>query len=416
MDGKLKNILFICVDCLREDYVSSECLNTPYFDSLSSQGTYFSNMYATTSTTTPSVASIFTGYYSENNGVTTLRDVSLNPDIDTLAEVLQQNGYSTYAMVTGPLVGDTKLNRGFDEYHYRNQEKTTFGPWSSDLVDKIKSFPQPFFCYLHLWEIHKPICVPSGFDKPKFGKSAYSRSLAALDRKLEMISELTPEDTIIMLHGDHGESISYRDSFFQHALRRLIRVRLRYNRQIDTRNIERLIDRIVARIDGSPYIDRFFEDGHGENIFDFVMNVPYLYKLPDDTGQNITAQVRQVDIFPTILSLIDVEYDFTPLDGKPMTPVDELQDRPAYMRACGTSLKGENNWIRGVRKNGKKFIEYQHLNWEDELFDIQSDPYELSPISCNFDQEQFRNEFPDNELSLKDELQIDNLLEDLGYL
>jgi arylsulfatase A-like enzyme len=69
-------------------------------------------MVSTTTTTTPSVASYLTGRYSENNGINTHHNVNLRDDIETLGERFRSEGYNTYAMVTGPLVEETGLDRG----------------------------------------------------------------------------------------------------------------------------------------------------------------------------------------------------------------------------------------------------------------------------------------------------------------
>ncbi|MFB6185887.1 MAG: alkaline phosphatase family protein, partial [Halobacteriaceae archaeon] len=75
------NIVFICVDCLREDILRRSRTDTPFIDMLRTNGTYFSNLFATTSTTTPSVASIMTGLYSESNGVVSLQRGELRPSV-----------------------------------------------------------------------------------------------------------------------------------------------------------------------------------------------------------------------------------------------------------------------------------------------------------------------------------------------
>ncbi|SDL08578.1 sulfatase family protein [Natronorubrum texcoconense] len=411
------NILFICVDCLREDFVTSDMSDTPFIDELVDDSIYFENMFSTTTTTTPCIASILTGCYSEKNGVNTHDGVSLNEDIKTLGEVLQSEGYSTYAMPTGPLVEETQLARGFDEYWYRDRRNYLNGEWGSTALEQIETLREPFFLFMHLWETHEPVHVPDEYDSAEYGEYPYARALSALDRQLERVVDHIPDDTLIVLHGDHGESITYRQSFLQHALRRIFRVRLQYKRGIDTRAFERKVNRLVEYVSESPIPDRYFESGHGENISDFAANVPFLISHPDIQSASVSEQVRQVDIFPTILDLLDIDFEMSgQIDGESLHPPDSISDRDAYIRACGTSLKGEQNWKRGIRSNRMKYIEYPNCDWEPEVYDLESDPNELSPLE-NADEEiqALQAKMPDDELMQVDQLEIKELLADLGY-
>lgn len=106
-------------------------------------------MYSTASTTTPCVASIFTGQYSEKNGVNSHDSVSLNQRSETLAEIFKRNGYDTHAFPTGPIVDKTDLNRGFDEFNYRDRNKNLDDLWGEEVKSKIMSFQEPFFICIY---------------------------------------------------------------------------------------------------------------------------------------------------------------------------------------------------------------------------------------------------------------------------
>ncbi len=411
------NIVIICIDCLREDFVSSDETDTPFIDSLIEKGIYFENMFATTTTTTPCVASMLTGCYSEKNGVNTHDSVSLNEEILTLGEVLQSEQYTTYAMPTGPLVKETQIDRGFDEYWYRNRRLYLDEDWGDTAIERVKNLKQPFFLFFHLWEAHEPVHVPPEYDSEEYGRYPYARAISALDRELETFVEQLPDDTVVMLHGDHGESVTSRGSFIHHALRRIFRVRMQYHRGIDTRPVERAINRLVESVAPSAVPDRYFESGHGENISDFTANVPFLISHSEYQPATVSEQVRQVDIFPTILDILDIDPDLDyQLDGETLLPLEELEDREAYIRACGTSLKGEQNWKRGVRTDDMKYVEYPNLEWEPEVYDLKEDPKELSPVK-NADEKikTLQNTMPKTELMDVEQLEIEELLEDLGY-
>lgn len=409
-----RNLLFVCIDCLRGDFVGTDHADTPFLDGLVADGLDFTEMYATATTTTPCVASLFTGRYSEHNGVASLETARLDEGVPTLADSLSAAGYETMAQVTGPLVADTDLDRGFDTYAYRDRREELLGDWFDDAADALDGLSEPFFCYLHLWEIHDPVRVPEAFDDPEHGETPYARTLAALDRGLERLCDRLPEDTVVAVHGDHGEAIAYRDSPLS-WLAKFCRTGLRYGLGLDTRSLER---RLKRRFDRDPSIpDHFMEDGHGENTFDFTANVPFVLAGPGIESDTVDAQVRQVDVAPTLLDLLGVDGPLTDgsTDGESLLPAAAVRDRDAYVRACGKSLLREANWQRAIRTPGHKYVTYPDRDWDDELYDLDADPRELRPIDDDRVAARLRRRLPEEGLADGEKLEIDDLLADLGY-
>lgn len=408
-----KNLLFVCVDCLRSDFVGTEHADTPFIDNLAATGTDYRDMYASATTTTPSVTSFMTGTYSEHNGVYSLEKARLNDSVPTLAEHLSTAGYDTTAMVTGPIIADTGLNRGFDEYMYRDYSEELVGNWFDEAVATLDSLEEPFFCYLHLWEIHNPVRVPDGFDDPEYGRYPYARTLSALDRALGRLCDHLPSNTGIALHGDHGEAIGYHDSYL-HKILKFLRTGLRYGLGVDTREIERRLKDQFNRDLSIP--DHFMEDGHGENVFDFVSNVPFLLSGPDIDTATVNTQVRQIDIFPTLLDYLDVDLgQDRSIDGESLLPPDSVGDRDAYIRACGKSLLREANWQRAIRAANHKYVDYENRDWNYELYDLAADPNELDPIKDDRIATRLKQRMPEKKIRDDALLEIDDLLQDLGY-
>jgi arylsulfatase A-like enzyme len=409
----LPNLLFICVDCLRSDFVGTEHADTPFIDRLAERGLTYTVMSATATTTTPCVASFMTGTYSERNGVYSLEEARLDESVPTLAEHLSDAGYDTTALVTGPIVADTGLDRGFETYAYRDRRDELVGDWFEEAASAVNELEEPFFCYLHLWEIHDPVRVPEGYESAQYGDSPYARALAALDRSLDSFCRRLPDDTAIALHGDHGEAIAYRGSTL-HRVAKFLRTGVRYGFGIDTRRIERRLKRRFGR--DPPIPDHVMEDGHGENVFDFVSNVPFVVAGPGVESATVGSQVRQVDIMPTLLDLVGIEPDVDPpIDGESLRPASGVTDRDAYIRACGKSLLREKNWQRAVRAGGYKYVEYPDRDWPYELYDLSADPLELFPLEDERVATRLRSRIPEEGARDSEKLAIDGLLKDLGY-
>jgi arylsulfatase A-like enzyme len=355
-----------------------------------------------------------TGTYSEYNGINSLTECSLNKDITTMPEHLSRNGFNTIGLVTGPITEETGLNRGFDQFHYREEDKSLSEDWLATASEKIRSISEPFFAYLHLWELHREIAVPSKFDKSTYGGTDYGRMLSALDRSIEKLVAQLPENTLVVIHGDHGESIRKRNSPIRRKLKKYRDV-YRYERGKDTRQYERILNRIT-RFGEHPFVDHYIEDGHGETIYDFMTNVPFIFSGSEIPSSQVTAQCRQIDVFPTILDYFSINPPNS-VRGESLLN-GEINDRPAYIRACGTSLRGKNNWQRGVRAEGYKYVEYPNMDWEPELYDLNKDPAEFYNIASQNKEmiSSMKRHLPDKSLDDSDKINIQDRLEELGYL
>jgi len=410
----MKNIFLVCVDCLRQDFVDGPHAETPFIDSRIKSGTFFESMYATATTTTPAVASVLTGCYSETNGVHSLRNVDLDSEVTTLAEALSSAGYTTVGLTTGPLDPKTGIDRGFDEYHFRDAQADLFSSWFDVAQKRIENLDEPFFVYLHLWEIHHPIETPPAYDNSTYGSTPYGRTLSALDDRLATLAKSLPAETLFALYGDHGESISTRNNYLVKPFK-LLRDKVRFGWGVDTRPVTRPLDRLLSeRL--STYPDHAFEDGHGQCVFDFTSNVPFVLEGPGVPDERVSAQVRQIDIFPTLLEMLDVSYEEQAIDGKSLLPPDEVADRVAYTRGCGESLRGEKNWMRSVRIDEQRYIEFPNREeWQPECYDLDADPWEIEPLD-DCDYRRFRRAFPFADLGDVEEIDIDERLRDLGYL
>ena len=128
--GGTCNIVLITIDTLRADHLSCygyERKTSPVIDAIAENGIVCSNVYAPSSWTAPSMTSLFTSVYPINHGVVHgigyTEDNALNvqeifsPDLTTLAEVLQANGYSTFGVSANPHLSEKfRFDRGFEYF------------------------------------------------------------------------------------------------------------------------------------------------------------------------------------------------------------------------------------------------------------------------------------------------------------
>jgi arylsulfatase A-like enzyme len=119
------NVLVLVVDTLRADHLSSygyALPTSPNLDRFAQSGALFENAFSTSSWTLPSHASLLTGAYPHEHGVT---DMKSHPPYDhrfpTIAEVFSQHGYRTGAFSANTVYFTRDMGFGpgfahFDDY------------------------------------------------------------------------------------------------------------------------------------------------------------------------------------------------------------------------------------------------------------------------------------------------------------
>jgi choline-sulfatase len=314
---------------------------------LAHDGLRFTEAFTPSPITNTSHASILTGLLPGSHGVTDFA-VPLSPGHPTVAELLKRNSYRTAAFI-GAVILDSKtlapgFDRGFDFYDNFPEHPRTKERWGrverrgAEVVQHAEAWltrhpTGPHFMWVHLYDPHDPYEPPAPYsqtykDRLYDGEIAYADS--ALGQFIAYLKQTGRyRNSIIVVVGDHGEGLGEHN-----------------------------------------------EDTHGIFLYDSTTHVPLIVKLPGsiDAGRVVSAQVRTVDIVPTILELASAP-DLERRDGESLTVYFagvEKSGRPAFGE---TDYPLRFGWapLRSVRDEGFKFIEAPR----PELFDLQSDPAEL---------------------------------------
>ena len=159
------NVLLIVVDTLRADHVGAYGSKhaTPNIDGLAARGVTFKRTYSHIPITGPSHSSLFTALLPFEHGVHNNGQI-LDPQFQTLAEILGDDGRSTAAVVSlGVLKRKFGLSRGFETY------RDDFGlDWMKDagevneeifeILDEMSA--KPYFLWVHYSDPHEPYAPP----------------------------------------------------------------------------------------------------------------------------------------------------------------------------------------------------------------------------------------------------------------
>ncbi len=381
------NIIFLLVDCLRADRaLGRRSAVTPVLDSLRERGTTFLQVIASASSTTPCVAGIFTGLYPFAHGLQALTGLKLRPDSKTLASRLTDMGYHTVAEATGPLSPETGLHQGFACFTCRDRREYLSGRWGDDLIERLAggAWPEPWFLFLHVWELHLPRRVPPEFNSERYGATLYDRALSALDGRIGEVLAAAGPDTLALVHGDHGEGLMERPweatllRLWQPIKSRLPGGLLRAVYRRGTRLFER--GRRTSQFSGM---------GHAFELYDYLVRVPLIVRGPGvPAGLLIEDQVRQVDILPTLCELVGGQQDWSDLHGRSLLPALRGEHMPpvaAYSEEHGVAT--EAGGIQGkisLRQPPYKLVCSADLDPATAaLFDLANDPDESRSVAAD---------------------------------
>ncbi|MCX6799444.1 MAG: sulfatase-like hydrolase/transferase [Candidatus Diapherotrites archaeon] len=365
----MPNVVFVLVDCANLDaFLGKTNAKTPFLDRLRKESTVFTQAVSVSSMTNACAASVLTGTHRFKHNVATGGEEALSRDVKTLAEAFKEKSYWTVAEATGSLLKEVGFDRGFDDYNFRDCSKTIYSAWGEGFFKKLALLKKgpPFFLLLHLMELHRPRYMTKEFNKAKYGKTAYEKSLSCLDRYLEkifMVLDLTGE-TLFVLTADHGEKVpqnkveEYLNQLFiaSYAILRKLKFSKKY----------------------------FSGESHGTDLGETVIRVPLLFQgkmFPK--GKVIGPQVAQVDIPLTIADAVNISLG-KETDGQSLMPLvrgEPLNERAAFIEERGIKLQ-RSEWIEGVRTSKWKFVQgIFNQQLPELLFDLEKDPLEKNNLA-----------------------------------
>lgn len=150
------------------------------------------------------------------------------------------------------------------------------------------------------------------------------------------------------------------------------------------------------------------------------------------TNRMVTQQVRQADIFPTLLDTLGRPMP-GPVDGVSLMPLmrgEAVPETPALMEAVGVKIADERDWLAGIRTEGWKYIcAPRNPKIPEELYHLVNDPNEQYNLAHTEKQRAAKlrgqllamlgsDEFSQqSELMTEQEMRrIEQRLHDLGYL
>ncbi len=312
---KRPNIVLMGVDSLLAAHMSCYGYHrqtTPHIDRFAKGGALFEKTYSAHIPTTSAYASMLTGLDAFGTQVVALRHKGgLREDVQTLPEMLREHGYTS----TSVGFGGNPSSRGFDKY----MEYPSWGSWSEGRspkaqelnnvavpeLDRLSRGRKPFLLFLRHMDPHapylppepyermfyhgdecdpknrsmepvmafKPFCdffaswMPPGITDKDYVIAQYDGAVAYMDACIQSIfnaleSHGIMDETIVILNGDHGETLYDHECWFDH---------------------------------------------HG--LYDVTLHVPLIIRYPGriPAASRVSGYNQHKDLVPTILDLAGIE-------------------------------------------------------------------------------------------------------------
>ena len=347
------SVVFITIDTVRADHLGAYGYThgaTPALDRLAREGVRFADATSQAPLTGPAHAALLTGTYPARFGLRDNATTPLPASATTMAEVFKARGYRTGAFI-GAFIVDAQYGfaQGFDEFDARfprfdNGDKINARRSGGEVADAAVQWlgaaarGGPFFAWVHLYDAHGPYEAPAPY-RTRFAAAPYDAAIAYVDACVgRIVSALEQsgrlDSTIVAVIADHGEGLG------EHG-----------------------------------------EKEHGLFLYDAVLHVPWLLRLParQHAGRVVAAQVRSIDVLPTLAELAGAPLAAR-VDGESVVPLIEgrsmLEPPPSYAETYYPKLHFGLSELASVRVGDWKYIDAPR----PELYQVSRDRAERTNV------------------------------------
>lgn len=392
MPKKQPNIVIFAIDSIRRDHMSCygyPRLTTPHLDRIAARGVLFENAFSAYIPTTPAYSSMLTGCDVIRTQMPSLRPLGPLPtELPTLPEILRKGGYNTTC------VGfDGSFYRGFDTY-------LNFEGWVSwedrparkaenmnavtiPEIERLARSKKPFLLFLRHMDPHAPYLPPAPFDtmfyskdpcdkKNKSMKPVFAFKPFADFLKSWMPPGCTDKDYVI---AQYDGELAYMDACIQRIITRMEELGLMENTLI-----------VVTGDHGETLYDHgIYFDHHG--LYECTLVVPLVFCWPGRVPEGVRSKAYTLheDLLPTILDVCGLKKlaKGITFDGK--SNVRFFTDRVNSHRS--DFYISECTWMRkqGWRTPVWKFWEALEPDFHHkppvELYNLVEDPQEAHNLA-----------------------------------
>ena len=358
-------VLLLSVDTLRADHVGVYAKDpglTENIDALARSAYVFYNAYTPVPFTLPAVASIYTGRYPSELGVTNNR-VAMSARFPTLAQRLKAEGFRTGGVVSNFVIrAETGLAAGFDHYndHYPQVEanrpeipertaRFTTNAALETLDQLLANGGRRIFLWVHYQDPHGPYLPPGGLREDDLVSEQRAPDAARQLAKSADHLGYGKIPSYQYIHGEHTPPF-YRAGY-KGEIRHVDREIGRLHDGLRERGLANAMTLIFTADHGETMGEEDHWFSHGELLNDSAVRVPLFIRVPGRDGGPRDDVASLTDIYTTVLPLIGVDVEGYP-GRNLLAPGEEAQSTTVLL----ANLKSRRLTRLGIIRDGFKYV------------------------------------------------------------
>jgi N-acetylglucosamine-6-sulfatase len=428
------SFLVVVVDDLRLDDLGAyghPFAATPHIDRIAREGARFRNAFATTPLCSPSRANLLTGLYLGRHGILDNTNRSARShELVTFPRLLDEAGYQTAFLGKWHMGNDETRRPGFDYWvsmkgqgeaidpvlHENGKSALVRGYVTDILTDRALTFlsragDEPFVLFFAHKALHPNIVQHDDGSTTDIGEGGFipaerHRGLYAADviprrrnYALPPYGKPALERAIPGLPPLGPETVT-EDGTIRDRLRMLAAVDESLGRMLGILSERGKLDETVVVVTSDH---GYFYGEHGLSAerrlaYEETIRIPLLIRYPPAiaAGSIIEPMALTIDLAPTLLEMGGLGAEG--LDGRSLVPL--FKGTPADWRTS-FFIEYESDTVfprilnmgyRAVRTERYKLIRYLELRGMDELYDLETDPYELKNLIDSPEHQRVREE------------------------
>jgi N-acetylglucosamine-6-sulfatase len=416
------SFLVVVVDDLRFDDLGAyghPFASTPHIDRIAREGALFQNAFATTPLCSPSRANLLTGLYLAHHGILDNTNRSARShELVTFPRLLDEAGYQTAFLGKWHMGNDETRRPGFDYWvsmkgqgeavdpvlHENGKSAMVRGYVTDILTERALGFlsgvgDEPFVLFFAHKALHPNIVQHDDGSTTDIGEGGFipaerHRGLYAGDQIPRRANYAVPPEGKPALERaiagvpPLGAKTVTDDGTIRDRLRMLAAVDESLGRMLALLSKQGRLDETVVVVTSDH---GYFYGEHGLSeerrlAYEETIRIPLLVRYPPAiaAGSVIEPMALTIDLAPTVIEMGGLRAEG--LDGRSLVPL--FQGKPSEWR---TSFFIEyqsdtvfprilNMGYRAVRTGRYKLIHYLELPGMDELYDLETDPFELKNL------------------------------------
>ena len=397
------NILFLTLDGLRADKFTGKTKTaiTPNLDSLLKKGTYFNQAISCADGTVLALNAMLSGIFPFRTG-TRAKEVQMNRS--NYIYILKNNGYHIYGIIPDlTILSRFRFNFENSVNSFKGKPPNIERLWEGT-GQKIlnlfepKKMKEPWFCYIHPNDLHDPVIVPEEYNDKKFGNSKYEKVLSSMDRWVgDIMKHVDLDKTLIIITADHGSIIPEGDLEYV-DFEPEFKTGLNIGKKLMPDSTHKIGAKMFVGVRNRIRDSRLKKANEGLTsyqkrsrlphfrltLFDEAVRIPLLFVGKNIPGnKQISQQVTNVDIFPTILDELELS-DNLQRDGRSLVPYfrgNNMKEREVYLHTIPYVEKSIDDKV-GIRTSKYKYFRHARDSSENvNLYDLMRDPQENSNIA-----------------------------------